>query len=284
MTAIETLLVGMFDYAGLYPPASLSLRSAANNYLDYSRGKHSALLGRFIINADRLKELRSVAGESLHEFKLSVIVSDMAEFETIADEIREGMPVESLEIKPVAVEAIRSMALKVPPGIPAYLELPFNAGGVEAIRAIVDAGMKAKIRMGGVVAEAIPAVPDVAHMLMTFAKNRRPFKATAGLHHPIRSHRPLTYQQQSATGAMHGFINLCCAAAALFFGGDAREAEKVLLETEPSAWNVGPNFMQWRDLRWTQDQLSTVRREFLMSIGTCSFEEPIQDLRSLGWL
>ena len=284
MTAIETLLVGMFDYAGLYPPASLSLHSAANNYLDYARGKHSALLGRFIINADRLKELRSVAGESLNQFKLSVIVSDTAGFEMIADEIRDGMPVESLEIKPTAAEAIRSMALKVPVRLPAYFELPIQTFGVEAISAIVDAGMKAKIRMGGVVAEAIPAVSDVARMLMTLAKIRLPFKATAGLHHPIRSHRPLTYDQQSATGTMHGFINLCCAAAVLFFGGDARDAEEALTETEPSAWNVGPDFLQWRDLRWTQAQLSTMRREFLMSIGTCSFEEPIQDLRSLGWL
>ena len=119
MTAIETLLVGMFDYAGLYPPASLSLHSAANNYIDYTHGKDAAALGRFIINADRLKELRSVAGESLNQFKLSVIVSDTAGFEMIADEIRDGVPVESLEIKPTAAEAIRLMALKVPVRLPA---------------------------------------------------------------------------------------------------------------------------------------------------------------------
>ena len=73
MTAIRTLLAGFFDYAGLYPPASLSLPSAANNHLDYASGNHTDFLGRFIINADRLEELRSIAADRLNQFKLSVI-------------------------------------------------------------------------------------------------------------------------------------------------------------------------------------------------------------------
>ena len=62
MTAIETLLAGLFDYAGLYPPANLDLSPAADNYLKYRRSKHSAALGRFILNLDRLDEFRSIAG------------------------------------------------------------------------------------------------------------------------------------------------------------------------------------------------------------------------------
>ena len=76
MTAIETLLAGLFDYAGLYPPASLDLRSAANIYLRYRRSKRSAALGRFILNLDRADEFRSIVGDSLADFSLSVIAAE----------------------------------------------------------------------------------------------------------------------------------------------------------------------------------------------------------------
>src|SRR4051812_19363790 len=99
MNAMHTLLAGFFDYAGLYPPASLSLRSAANNYLDYARGKHAAALGRFIVNADRLEELRGIAGDHLKQFKLSVIATDVKSLGPISREISNGMPVDTVEIK-----------------------------------------------------------------------------------------------------------------------------------------------------------------------------------------
>jgi hypothetical protein len=83
---------------------------------------------------------------------------------------------------------------------------------------------------------------------------------------------------------MHGFLNLLCAAAVLYFGGQSSDAEKILWEEDSSAWQLSPDTLQWRHLKWTLDQLSTLRREFFISIGTCSFEEPIQDLYSMGWL
>ena len=78
--------------------------------------------------------------------------------------------------------------------------------------------------MGGIVAEAIPSITDVTQTLRTLATIRLPFKATAGLHHPLRSTQPLTYRPQSPTGLMHGFVNLSAAAALLYFGGSVEEA------------------------------------------------------------
>ena len=40
-TAIEALLAGLIDYAGLYPPASLDMRAAVENYRKYRGGKHA---------------------------------------------------------------------------------------------------------------------------------------------------------------------------------------------------------------------------------------------------
>jgi hypothetical protein len=284
MTAIESLLAGLFDYAGLYPPAGLNLQSAANNYLEYARGKHASALGRFIINADRLEELRSIVGDSLEGFRLSVIVPEGQALDAVLDGVGGGTPIETLEIRCEQPGAIERTAAKISESIPTYFEIPFGSHALAALRGVHRLGKRAKIRMGGVVPEAFPSVSAVVQMLSELARLRVPFKATAGLHHPIRSTQHLTYEPQSATGTMHGFVNLCCAAAVLYFGGSESDAEAVLLEEDPSAWQAGHDSLEWRHLRWPEDQLSTLRREFFISIGSCSFKEPIEDLQGMGWL
>ena len=284
MTALQSLLTGLFDYAGLYPPTALSLQSAANNYLDYSRGNDATALGRFIINADRLSELRSAVGVSLKYFRLSVILSDSNASDAILHEIGAGAPIESIEIRLTQMETMEAIATKLPQALVTYVEVPFGSAGVAALDGISRFGMRGKIRMGGVVADSFPSISDVVRMLNSLMNAKVPFKATAGLHHPIRSIQPLTYEQQSAKGTMHGFINLCCAAAVLHFGGAESDAEAVLKEEDATAWRLTPDKMHWRHLSWTREQLSTLRREFFISIGSCSFKEPIWDLRSMGWL
>jgi len=83
---------------------------------------------------------------------------------------------------------------------------------------------------------------------------------------------------------MHGFMNLCCAAAVVYLGGRVEDAREVLEEEEAAAWEVEAGALRWRDLRWTADQLARLRLDFFEGIGSCSFEEPMNDLESLGWL
>lgn len=283
MNAMDALLTGLFDYAGLYPPASLSMRSAANNYLEYSCGQHASALGRFIVNLDRLDELRSIAGESFRRLRLSVIATESTDWARLAAEVREGAPVDTVEIKCGATE-IERVSRQIPRGLTAFFEIGMDDTGRDALKVISGAGAHAKIRMGGVVAEAFPASSAVVGMLQAMAELRLSFKATAGLHHPVRSRRPLTYQPQSPQGTMHGFVNLCCAAALIYFGGGREEAEMLLDEQTPSAWRMTPDAICWRDRSWSTAQISEMRSRFLLSIGSCSFEEPIHDLESLGWL
>jgi hypothetical protein len=284
MTVIKTLLAGLFDYAGLYPPASLNLRSAAENYLEYGRSKHAYALGRFIINFDHLNELRAIAGSSLDSFKLSVIAAEDTDWKSLSKQIEAGLPVESVEIKCSRPSAIEHIARQIPGTLATYFEVPFIADIEPALKAIHATGARAKIRMGGVVPEAFPTVSDVVRMLKSLADFRLPFKATAGLHHPIRSIHPLTYGPQGPTGIMHGFVNLCCAAGILYFGGDVDEAQHLLAEENSAAWKVNADSVRWRERSWSTEQLATLRSQFFISIGSCSFEEPIHDLESLGWL
>jgi hypothetical protein len=282
MSALRTLLAEFFDYAGLYPPAGLPLETAAKNYLEYAQGEHGWALGRFILSADRLGELRSLVGEDeLRRFKLSAIVSNAADMAAVSEEVEKRSPVDTVEIK---WSMPSKGVIEVPESLTTYLEVELQSQGGDALDLISGLGVRAKIRMGGVVEEAFPEPSAVAEMLCALAKRRVRFKATAGLHHPTRSSQPLTYEPKSARVTMHGFLNLFCAAAVVYFGGETGDTERVLREEDRAAWRVDADSVSWRELSWTEDQIATLRREFFISVGSCSFEEPMRDLEGLGWL
>lgn len=283
ISAIGSLLAGLIDYAGLYPPAGLDMRAAVRNYLAYRRGAHAEMLGRFIVNIDRIGELRSAAGVDLRKIKLSVILSTYADFDRISALANEGVPVESVEMKIGSISEIARVGDILPAKIDKYFELAAGSVETATLEAIAAAGVRVKLRMGGLVAESFPSAASVARMLMSLAQHGLGFKATAGLHHPIRSRHPFTYAADSPAGWMHGFVNLACAAALIHFGGSSEEAEALLEEQDPAAWRVAPDGIAWRSHFWNSDLLSQSRKK-LISFGSCSFEEPIRDLEALGWL
>jgi len=131
-----------------------------------------------------------------------------------------------------------------------YMEIPVTGdpGGL--------GGARAKIRTGGA---SYPPAEDLARFLCRAARARTPFKATAGLHHALPA------------PPMHGFVNLFLAACQAWRGA----GEAAVLETLRAA---SPQI----DL--TGEQIRAARAEFAISFGSCSFEEPVEELRQLGWL
>jgi hypothetical protein len=121
-------------------------------------------------------------------------------------------------------------------------------------------------------------------MLTALAGRDLKFKATAGLHHPIRGCHPFTYEPDGETGIMHGFLNLFLAATDIYFGGTEDRAQQILDEQDPEAFRMTADTIGWRSFQWSAEQLRTVRGEFAISFGSCSFMEPLQDLERLGWL
>jgi len=284
MSAIESLLGGLIDYAGLYPPAALDMRAALRNYVEYGDGRHSYALGRFLMGADRLVELRELAGESTRPLRLSVIAQPDTDWDSLAGLLREDPAIESIELKVDRPSEMERIGRDLPSGVATYCEVPLGARVSEMLVAAEAIGARVKLRMGGVVADAFPTAPMVAGVIKDLADRRLPFKATAGLHHPIRSHHAFTYASDSPCGIMHGFVNLTCAAALLYFGGDVSDAILLLEEQDPGAWQVTPDGIGWRSLCWSTEELRTVRERFMTSFGSCSFTEPIHDLEVLGWL
>jgi hypothetical protein len=103
-----------------------------------------------------------------------------------------------------------------------------------------------------------------------------PWKATAGLHHPVRGMHDGT--------VMHGFLNLFIAGIALQAEAlDAARIGEVLAEEDPRAFVIDPTHIGWQDVRVEAEAVAAAR-ERCVSFGSCSFDEPVDDLRELGIL
>jgi hypothetical protein len=160
-----------------------------------------------------------------------------------------------------------------------------NADFRGLIAALSGADAGAKIRTGGITPDAFPDARTVAEFLAACAAGDVPFKATAGLHHPVRAEHPLTYEPNCPRGVMHGFLNVFAAAAMLHTRAiDAAMAADVLAETDPRAFKFSDDELRYRTVAIAADDLALTRETFALSFGSCSFTEPVNDLCALGLL
>jgi hypothetical protein len=253
--SLKILLDGLIDYAGLFPPASLPMEEAVANYDRYRRGPFAWALGRFVVQAERLAQVPRT-------FSVSVLATP------------ENLPaVDVVEMKAATEEDVRRIAA-VRGNRTVYVEV----ADVSLLDVIAQHGLRAKIRTGGVTPDAIPVAEKVALFIQGCRDRNLAFKATAGLHHPIRCVRPLTYEADAPVATMHGFLNVFIAAAL------PRFATQILLEENPRAFAFDDGGLWWHDLRVTSEELVRLREQFAISFGSCSFEEPIADLKESGWL
>ncbi|WP_157439650.1 hypothetical protein [Terracidiphilus gabretensis] len=281
--AMDCALKGLFDYAGMFPPAGLRLEAAVRAYREYRQSNHAYALGCMVVSAKDLNALKETLQEDIRDLRLSVVATD-EDLETIQKHLDEGMPIKMIEMKPADGSQVKSLKNKLPAGIDIYVELPMDLRNLDVADAVAEAGLHAKLRLGGVVAEAFPTTAHMAAMLNELFKRGLAFKATAGLHHAVRSRQPFTYSKDSERGMMHGFMNLLCAAALVWFGGEEDDVTELLEEEGLLAFRVTEHSIRWRDFDWSADELREVRTGFLRSIGTCSFIEPVRDMEALGWL
>lgn len=284
MIAIESLLAELIDYAGLYPPAGLDMHTAVRNYLEYGRSAHRRALGRFVIDLERFPYLWDAAGDYVRGMRLTVLAAPDADWDDLRRLVDKGYAIEAIEIEPAPPAEVERLVSRIPDGVKAYFETPVCAAPPLAVLdAVAGVGARIKLRMGGLAAEAFPTPQAVAQTLAELANRRLLFKATAGLHHPVRGRRALRASPDSPTAVMHGFMNLSCAAALLYFGGEAVEARQILEEEWPGAWQVRPDAIIWGENGWSADELQEVRQRFFIGIGSCSFNEPMRELEALGW-
>ena len=231
---MRDFLRSIVDYAGLFPPAELSMADSVREYERCRSGPDGWALGRFVVPHARLAEL------GRRDWELSVIVDRALDVPGAA----------SLETKATSPEHVWTSKT------PVFFEIPVTS--LALLKPIARAGGRAKIRCANV-----PPSADLARFLLACAAENVAFKATAGLHHPLRH----------AEG--HGFLNLFLAAALARGGAREDEIVRLLEEREPFAFEAGA--ASWRGRKIP---LGDVRR-FALSFGSCSFQEPMDHLREL---
>jgi hypothetical protein len=295
MNAIQALLCESIDYAGLFPPAALEMSAALQNYIQYRTGPFGWALGRFIMPVSRLAEfeaaLRQIPKRPIdNSWRFAALLgtdpgSDLNQVEEFnRRHVNTGATIDTVEVKATSEDSVGELARKIPPTLQTYLEVPIDPDPGRLVAAIGRQGRRAKVRTGGVTADAFPTAADLLRFIRRCTEAGVAFKATAGLHHPLRAQYRLTYEPDSPRGTMFGFLNLFLTVAFVRAGMDDAEAAKLLEEGSAVAIKVEENGIAWRGNSLNIRELSDARRLGVISFGSCSFTEPIEDLESLGLL
>jgi hypothetical protein len=297
--AVRAALAQLIDYAGLFPPAQLAMRPALAEFTAARQGRFAWMLGRFIVPASRVRELVSSLPPYEH-VELSVIIdagsdprtwlanvqSLLSEVVGLHDELRVRVGALEIALPPLATQrdthdaaigqfaAARTQAEL--DALPAFVELPRDARRhtdlESAMFALARHRLGAKLRCGGVSAQAFPGAAEVAAFLVTaLGEHRLSMKATAGLHHPV-------YHRDESLGVMmHGFLNVLAAATYARAGAGAQDVQQVLESQDIERVRPGAAHL-------SADELRETRERSFIAYGSCSFSEPADDLQALGIL
>ena len=291
-TTLRTLLHSLVDYAGLFPPAALDMPAAVHEYGLHRAGEHAWMLGHFILPVSRLDEF-AVSHAALGPspvgdvWRLSVLpgpdldatLAAIAAFST-----NTGAVVDTIELKLDVMPDLATALAKIPVTLDTYVELPIDDDLAPRLAILSHAGARAKVRTGGVTEGAFPASHALARFIQSCADAGVPFKATAGLHHPLRGEYRLTYEAGSPHGMMFGFLNVFLAAAFARAGLTLKELALLLEEKDADSFQFTETSASWRGKTVSRTEISAVRHHVALSFGSCSFQEPVDDLRSLGLL
>jgi hypothetical protein len=246
------------------------------------------MLGGFVVPGSRLSEFAGAfekvcCGEQENPWTLSIVSAGERadELQAIRNFQQGAVFIGSLETKAADGRAAEEVLERLPAARSRYVEFPPDRAR-EVLPVLADHGAWAKIRMGGVTPESVPSVEVVAGFLSACMRERVAWKATAGLHHAVRGVRELA--PGGARAAMHGFLNVFLAGALAYFGADEKAVVKTLNEEDAGAFQADDDVLRWHDNTMITDQLEKVRSEFAISFGSCSFDEPVFDLKQMQWI
>lgn len=296
-SSMRLLLNRIVDYAGLFPPASLDMASAVGQYAEHASGPFAWAMGRFVLPSARLEEFErdgaaALPHESARSWALSALVSSdveedierIVQFNERHRDVRSGaVLVDTVELKVHGRGEVAHAAELLDRHFASYMEVPVAEDPAELIAAIADTHAKAKIRTGGVTPEAFPATAQVVRFIASCVEHGVAFKATAGLHHPWRGEYRLTYAADAPSGTMYGCLNLLLATAALHAGLGEGAATRLLEERDRESVEFDEAGLRWRGAGISIDAVRRAR-ESMVAFGSCSFREPIEDLRGMSLL
>jgi hypothetical protein len=283
----------------MFPPCSLELEPALTNHARYVRLDDSWMLNAFVLPVgqfdaakqflplfDPMRPLRiSALGpktENATAFRKALAETEAA-IRSLAAHNVDLVSISQLEMfLPADVDSSSlNEAQSIVGSLPAFWEAPAERAE-RTIALLAEHNSNAdhptfgyKMRTGGVTADAFPASAQVAAALVAPATHQVAIKFTAGLHHPVRQYR------EEVQTKMHGFLNVLGAAVlAAEHRWDKAQTAAMLDDEDASAFKFDDEFFAWRDWKIDLQRLRD-RRRFVTTFGSCSFDEPREDLRAL---
>ena len=290
--SVRALLAEIVDYAGLFPPSQLSMPEAVANYAAYRNDEYAWMLGRFVVPVSRLDEFIECADGFLEQkpskvWRMSVLAGEdvtatLRQIDEFNKNNGDRVLCDALEIKANSVSKIENTANALPDYLLAYFELPLGENLEELVLALAMMHQRAKIRTGGMTADAFPSSAEIIRFVQMCVAAKVPFKATAGLHHPMRCFKALSYEPDAPHGMMHGFLNLFLTTGFAKQGFKPNILEELMEDEFAEGFDFSDGGVNWhQDYFLPTIQLKKLREENIISFGSCSFEEPIEDLQSL---
>ncbi|MBX3355018.1 MAG: hypothetical protein KF724_04900 [Phycisphaeraceae bacterium] len=301
MLATRALMSEVLDYAGLFPPAKLDMPTTVRNYAELRTAPDRWMLGRLIVPVARLTEFEESARSLLPQvveggpddaWLISAIAvpvedpnleRDLAIIAAFNE--RHGSPgtgaacIDAIELRAETAEGLERALDLMPDDLFPWFELPVARDVRGLVAALADMEAGAKIRTGGTEAATHPAVDAVAAFLEACRAARVPFKATAGLHHAVRQFVPAVATRQ------FGFLNVMLGAALLWHGRvTGSTLREILSDEQASHFALDDRGARWCDHAITTEEIEIARGRFVRSFGSCSFDEPLQELRTLHLL
>ena len=307
--ALRNLLEGSIDYAGLFPPANLQIERAAQIFSTDKQGLYQAYLRHFVLPAKRINDFDSLRGNVLdQQWTLSILIGEgdtLHDWQaSVEDAIRfiggdgrgKSDPICALEIalpKSIAADecsfsqAIDAIELQITKTQLAGSDLFFETTTDSHRRVLAHvlcerqggaSVVGLKLRTGGIAQNQFPSVNQLSECVQLCHMLKIPWKATAGLHHPLPCVCPQTGLR------MHGFLNLFFAVVLLEASLiDAEHLDDLLTDCNWEHFTFTDASMEWMGISANLDQIQSGRKRFI-SFGSCSFSEPIEDLVTLGLL
>ncbi|HEY3933445.1 MAG TPA: hypothetical protein VGL65_02415 [Gemmatimonadales bacterium] len=279
----------IIDYAGLFPPATCSMRDAVRQYDVYRRSDERWLLGRFVLPSSRLDEML----DAMHAEGIEIVPSDPWRLSItmgtlVPPELDRIMPfnerwpdrgivIDSIEYKVRSVGELVGVDDLIPRTFRRYFEVPAAGPYRKLIVAIDRLGGFAKVRTGGSTPEWFPDAYHLADFILAVAAEDVRFKCTAGLHHAFPGVYSLTYDADSARHEMYGFAAILAAVAEVQLGSNGETVESMLRDRERDAYGWDDAGLRWRETHYTWAQLDRAHRLFV-GFGSCSFREPVDEL------
>lgn len=268
MSSISGLALSLIDDAAVFPPGNASVDDAVAGYYDRFETDQQEVVGPLLIPASAIDSLRTSA-DPVRMLDVAIVGDTGLEGLAAARDSLENdtwITVQHVELRASAEraisESVRNLLDSLAFTVPTYVELPIAQAPAGLAVLAGDGAERAKFRTGPF---EVPSPEQLASAIGTAVRLRVPFKLTGGLHHALPTHDEASDQRH------HGLLNVLAATAAATGGGDDLDLAQLLASADADHLLA----------QLLAVDAGVIRRHF-KSLGSCSIDEPYQELLHYG--